>query len=193
MDKLERDNRKRFMDRVAGGEDARKVLVNADKLQRNRTAKQRLEDERKIREQKQQEQQQAEKARVTKLKRNTAQMFQSMSGLKRSNRVEFMARLDRGENPTQVLADAKKRDAAKGFSFAEKPSSQLIKMTPARRFNTPKPKLTNANVMRKRRENLEKQKQKRKEKQNSALKVQAKLRAGKGLTNAQIRNVVRRL
>jgi hypothetical protein len=119
MNKLGRDNRKRFMNRVAGGENARKVLTNADKLQRNRSAKQRLEAERKQREQQQAQQRkdreqktrEYEKQKQAKLRGNTARMLQGMSGLERSNRKEFMQRLERGNDPAKVISNARSRDA----------------------------------------------------------------------------------
>ena len=121
MNKLGRDNRKRFMNRVAGGENARKVLTNADKLQRNRSAKQRLEAERKQREQQQAQQRkdreqktrEYEKQKQAKLRGNTARMLQGMSGLERRNRQEFMQRLERGEDPSRVISNAQRRDASK--------------------------------------------------------------------------------
>jgi hypothetical protein len=117
MNKLGRDNRKRFMDRIAGGESSKMVLKNADKLQRNRTSKQRLEAERKERE-RQQSQQRKEQVRKTrdyekqkqaKLRGNTARMLQGMTGLERKNRQEFMRRLNRGEEPSKVISNAQKR------------------------------------------------------------------------------------
>jgi len=121
MNKLGRDNRKRFMNRLAGGENARKVLTNADKLQRDRTAKQRVEAERKDREQKQaqerrereQKTREYEKQKQAKLRSNTAKMLQGMSGLERKNRQEFMQRLERGEEPSRVISNAQRRDASK--------------------------------------------------------------------------------
>ena len=121
MDKLGRDNRKRFMNRLAGGENARKVLTNADKLQRDRTAKQRVEAERKDREQKQaqerkereQKTREYEKQKQAKLRSNTAKMLQGMSGLERKNRQEFMQRLERGEESSRVISDAQRRNASK--------------------------------------------------------------------------------
>jgi hypothetical protein len=117
MDRLGRNNRKRFMNRIAGGESSKMVLKNADKLQRDRTAKQRLESERKERE-RQQSQQRKEQGRKTrdyekqkqgKLRGNTARMLQGMTGLERKNRQEFMKRLNRGEEPSKVIANAQKR------------------------------------------------------------------------------------
>ena len=109
------------MNRLAGGENARKVLTNADKLQRDRTAKQRVEAERKDREQKQaqerrereQKTREYEKQKQAKLRSNTAKMLQGMSGLERKNRQEFMQRLERGEEPSRVISNAQRRDASK--------------------------------------------------------------------------------
>jgi hypothetical protein len=122
FNKLGRDNRKRFMNRVARGENSVKVLKNAEKLQRDRVAKQKLEAERKVREQKQaqerkdreekeRKQREYEKKKQTKLRANTAKMLQGMSGLERKNRQEFMKRLNRGNDPARVIANARKRDA----------------------------------------------------------------------------------
>jgi len=120
LDKLGRDNRKRFMDRVTRGENSKAVLRNAEKLQRDRSAAQKLEAERKAREQKQarerkereQKARNYERQKQAKLRSNTAKMLQGMSGLERSNRKEFMNRLQRGNDPATVIANARKRDAA---------------------------------------------------------------------------------
>src|SRR6056300_667629 len=121
LNRLGRDNRKRFMNRIAGGENAKKVLRNAEKLQRDRLAKQRLEAERKERE-RQQSQQRKEREQKTreyerqkqgKLRANTAKMLQGMSGLERSNRKEFMNRLQRGNDPAKIISNARMRDASK--------------------------------------------------------------------------------
>src|SRR5210317_1522512 len=121
LDKLGRDNRKRFMDRVTRGENSKAVLRNAEKLQRDRSAKQRLEAERKAREQKQAQERKEREQKVrnyerqkqAKLRSNTAKMLQGMSGLERSNRKEFMNRLQRGNDPARVIANARRRDASK--------------------------------------------------------------------------------
>ena len=124
MNKLERTNRQGFMDRITKGENARTVLRNADKLQRNRTAKQRLEIERKQREQQQAKQrkideqkkretEKAEKFKVGKAKGDVAGALQNMKALNRANRKEFMSRLNRGVDPGIVLRNARKRSAEK--------------------------------------------------------------------------------
>jgi hypothetical protein len=121
LDRLGRDNRKRFMDRVTRGENSKAVLRNAEKLQRDRSAKQRLEAERKAREQKQAQERKEreqktrnyERQKQAKLRSNTAKMLQGMSGLERSNRKEFMNRLQRGNDPARVIANARRRDASK--------------------------------------------------------------------------------
>jgi hypothetical protein len=117
MDKLGRDNRTRFMNRIARGEDVRKVLTNADKLQRDRTAKQRVEAERKDLEQKQAQERKErerktreyEKVKQAKLRSNTAKMLQGMSGLDRKNRQKFIQRLESGEEPSRVISNAQQR------------------------------------------------------------------------------------
>ena len=157
MDTLGRDNRMRFMNRIARGEDASKVLTNADKLQRDRTAKQRVEAARKKQEQEQAQRRkdeekrkvEAEKAKVAKLRRNTAQMFQGMSGLERKNRQEFMSRLEKGEDPARVLANAKARDAAKGFSFDKRPAGQVKTMSTQARFGEPSRPMGNTSAAKK--------------------------------------------
>jgi len=138
MNKLGRDNRRRFMNRVAGGENARKVLTNADKLQRNRSAKQRLEAERKQREQQQAQQRkdreqktrEYEKQKQAKLRGNTARMLQGMSGLERRNRQEFMQRLERGEDPSRVISNAQRRDASKRVRPTSGPVPQQGRIAP---------------------------------------------------------------
>jgi hypothetical protein len=137
MNKLERTNRQGFMNRIAKGEDARAVLRNADKLQRNRTAKQRLEVERKQREQKQaqerkadeqkkREEQKGEKMKIGKLKGNTARLLQGMKGLDRSNRKEFMGRLNRGNDPSIVMRNARKRSTEKEMKVTKPTSNPLF-------------------------------------------------------------------
>ena len=145
MDKLSRNNRKRFMNRVAGGEDTRTVLTNADKLQRNRVAAERVKQQKaeqdkkalenkRRREEEEKKRKDQEKAKQNKLKANTAKMFQSMNGLERKNRKEFMQRLERGNDPAKVIANARARDR---FTFNKKPSGQLKTMTAAQRFGEP--------------------------------------------------------
>jgi len=68
-------------------------------------------------------------------------MLQGMSGLERKNRQEFMQRLERGNDPSTVISNARARDQMKkkpqNFSFNKKPSGQLKTMTAAQRFGTP--------------------------------------------------------
>jgi hypothetical protein len=132
LDRLGRDNRKRFMDRVTRGENSKAVLRNAEKLQRDRSAKQRLEAERKAREQKQAQERKEreqktrnyERQKQAKLRSNTAKMLQGMSGLERSNRKEFMNRLQRGNDPATVIANARRRDASKKTQPRPRPAQQ---------------------------------------------------------------------
>jgi hypothetical protein len=132
LDKLGRDNRKRFMDRVTRGENSKAVLRNAEKLQRDRSAKQRLEAERKAREQKQAQERKEreqktrnyERQKQAKLRSNTAKMLQGMSGLERSNRKEFMNRLQRGNDPARVIANARRRDTSKKTQPRPRPAQQ---------------------------------------------------------------------
>src|SRR5210317_110182 len=132
LDRLGRDNRKRFMDRVTRGENSKAVLRNAEKLQRDRSAAQRLEAERKAREQKQAQERKEreqktrnyERQKQAKLRSNTAKMLQGMSGLERSNRKEFMNRLQRGNDPATVIANARRRDASKKTQPRPRPAQQ---------------------------------------------------------------------
>jgi hypothetical protein len=144
LNRLGRDNRKRFMNRIAGGENAKKVLANADKLQRDRLAKQRLEAERKKKEQeaskerkeKEKKTRDYEKGKQAKLRANTAKMLQGMTGLQRANRKAFMNRLQRGNDPANVISNAQKKSASvTGFSFNKRPASELRPMTTKERFN----------------------------------------------------------
>ena len=124
MNKLERTNRQGFMDRIAKGENARTVLRNADKLQKERVSKLRLETERKKREQEQAKQrkideqkkreaEKAEKLKAGRAKGDVAGALRNMKALNRVNRKEFMARLNRGVDPGIVLRNARKRSAEK--------------------------------------------------------------------------------
>ncbi|AMA76495.1 putative viral A-type inclusion protein [Ostreococcus tauri virus OtV5] len=186
LTKLERENRKKFMNRVAGGESANKVVANADKLQRNRLAAERVKqqkaeqekkalEERKRREEEEKKRKDQEKAKQAKLRANTAKMFQSMNGLERKNRKEFMERLERGNDPAKVIANARARDQMKkkpqNFTFNKRPANQIKTMTAAERFGTPTKnrsttgkslKQKEADNMRKRREAQQKQRAKSK-------------------------------
>jgi hypothetical protein len=186
LSKLERENRKKFMNRVAGGENAKKVVANADKLQRNRLAAERVKqqkaerdkkalEERKRREEEEKKRKDQERAKQNKLKANTAKMFQSMNGLERKNRKEFMQRLERGNDPAKVIANARARDQMKkkpqNFTFNKRPANQIKTMTAAERFGTPSKnrsttgkslKQKEADNMRKRREAQQKQRAKSK-------------------------------
>ncbi|ALI95234.1 hypothetical protein AP053_gp123 [Ostreococcus mediterraneus virus 1] len=186
LTKLERENRKKFMNRVAGGENAKKVVANADKLQRNRLAAERVKqqkaeqdkkalEERKRREEEEKKRKDQEKAKQNKLRANTAKMFQSMNGLERKNRKEFMQRLERGNDPAKVIANARARDQMKkkpqNFTFNKRPANQIKTMTAAERFGTPMKnrsttgkslKQKEADNMRKRREAQQKQRAKSK-------------------------------
>jgi hypothetical protein len=186
LTKLERENRKKFMNRVAGGENPKKVVANADKLQRNRLAAERVKqqkaeqdkkalEERKRREEEEKKRKDQERAKQARLKANTAKMFQSMNGLERKNRKEFMQRLERGNDPAKVIANARARDQMKkkpqNFTFNKRPANQIKTMTAAERFGTPTKnrsttgkslKQKEADNMRKRREAQQKQRAKSK-------------------------------
>ena len=132
MNKLSRDNRKTLMNRITKGENARTVLRNANKLQRNRTAKQRLEAERKQREQKQaqerkvmEQKKREEKMKAGKAKGDVAGALQNMKYLNRTNRKEFMARLNRGVDPGIILRNARKRSTEKEMKVT-KPTSNPV-------------------------------------------------------------------
>jgi hypothetical protein len=146
LNRLGRDNRKRFMNRIAGGENAKKVLANADKLQSNRVKKQKNEADRKKKEQeaskerkeKEKKTRDYEKGKQAKLRANTAKMLQGMTGLQRANRKVFMNRLNRGNNPANVISNAQKKSASvTGFSFNKRPASELRPMTANERFDAP--------------------------------------------------------
>jgi hypothetical protein len=129
MNRLERTNRQGFMNRIAKGEDTRAVLRNADKLQRNRTAKQRLEAERKQREQKQaqdrkdtEQKKREEKMKAGKAKGDLAKSLASLKDLNRANRTEFITRLNKGNTANAILRNARKRSAEKGLA-ASKPTT----------------------------------------------------------------------
>jgi len=129
MNRLERTNRQGFMNRIAKGEDTRAVLRNADKLQRNRTAKQRLEAERKQREQKQaqdrkdtEQKRREEKMKAGKAKGDLAKSLASLKDLNRANRTEFITRLNKGNTANAILRNARKRSAEKGLA-ASKPTT----------------------------------------------------------------------
>ena len=116
MNKLSRDNRKTLMNRITKGENARTVLRNANKLQRNRTAKQRLEVERKQREQKQAQQRKDDEKKAKEKRSNVykargviAKELQKVKELDRSNRVEFMRRVEKGESQNTILRNMSKR------------------------------------------------------------------------------------
>ena len=94
-------------------------------------------EERKRREEEEKKRKDQERAKQNKLKANTAKMFQSMNGLERKNRKEFMQRLERGNDPAKVIANARARDQ---FTFNKRPANQIITMTAAQRFGTNKPK-----------------------------------------------------
>ncbi|MFZ9258642.1 MAG: hypothetical protein ACO233_05105, partial [Candidatus Fonsibacter ubiquis] len=74
----------------------------------------------------------AEKDKQNKLRANTAKMLQGMTGLERANRKEFMARLNRGNDPAKVISNAQKKNAEKGFSFGNRTKPAI---TMAQRFN----------------------------------------------------------
>jgi hypothetical protein len=144
LNRLGRDNRKRFMNRIAGGENAKKVLANADKLQSNRVKKQKNEADRKKKEQeasrerkeKEKKTRDYEKGKQAKLRANTAKMLQGMTGLQRANRKAFMNRLQRGNDPAKIISNAQKKSASvTGFSFNKRPTSELRPMTTKERFN----------------------------------------------------------
>jgi hypothetical protein len=104
------------MNRITKGENARTVLRNANKLQRNRTAKQRLEVERKQQEQKQAQQRKDDEKKAKEKRSNVykargviAKELQKVKELDRSNRVEFMRRVEKGESQNTILRNMSKR------------------------------------------------------------------------------------
>ncbi len=125
MTNLERVNRQQFVTRYNKGEDSTKLLSEATALvtkkreNAKRAEAEKLEKEKKAKEaaaakakkEKEEAEAKLKKERFDKLKRNTAKQFQSMKGLTRGNRKEFMTRLERGEDPARVFANSKTRDA----------------------------------------------------------------------------------
>ena len=125
MTNLERVNRQQFVTRYNKGEDSTKLLSEATALvtKKRENAKkaeaEKLEKEKKAKEaaaakakkEKEEAEAKLKKERLDKLKRNTAKQFQSMKGLTRGNRKEFMTRLEKGEDPARVFANSKTRDA----------------------------------------------------------------------------------
>jgi hypothetical protein len=112
MNKLGRTNRQVFMKRIADGEDARMVLKNADKLQRNRVAKQKLQSEREKKAQnlkKLKEEGKEKRSNVYKARGAIAKELQKVKELDRSNRVEFMRRVEKGESQNTILRNMSKR------------------------------------------------------------------------------------
>jgi len=118
LNKLGRNNRKLFMNRITRGENARVVLKNAEKLQRNRITKERVETQRKDAEQKQAQQQieikraqlkdqerqkaNAEKARVAKLKVDEAE--KRRLALQKSEAKRMQKEQQRKQNRTLAKA-----------------------------------------------------------------------------------------
>ena len=125
MTNLERVNRQQFVTKYNKGEDSTKLLSEATALvtKKRENAKkaeaEKLEKEKKAKEaaaakakkEKEEAEAKLKKERLDKLKRNTAKQFQSMKGLTRGNRKEFMTRLEKGEDPARVFANSKTRDA----------------------------------------------------------------------------------
>ena len=125
MTNLERVNRQQFVTRYNKGEDSTKLLSEATALvtkkreNAKRAEAEKLEKEKKAKEaaaakakkEKEEAEAKLKKERLDKLKRNTAKQFQSMKGLTRGNRKEFMTRLEKGEDPARVFANSKTRDA----------------------------------------------------------------------------------
>jgi hypothetical protein len=68
------------------------------------------EDARRKREKEKKRLAQEDRNRQAKLKSNTAKMLQGMSGLERSNRKEFMNRIQRGNDPARVISNARARN-----------------------------------------------------------------------------------
>jgi len=133
MNKLSRDNRKTLMNRIAKGEDARAVLRNADKLQRNRTAKQRLEAERKqkeqqrkVEEQKKLEEEKAKKMKAGQAKGDLAKSLSTLKALNRENRKELIARLNKGNTPNTILRNARQRNTEKRMKQTKPNSNPLF-------------------------------------------------------------------
>ena len=61
-----------------------------------------------------------------KAKGDVARSLQGMKGLNRSNRKEFMARLNRGNDPSSILRNAQKRSTEKEFAKTKPTTSALF-------------------------------------------------------------------
>ena len=161
MNKLGRDNRKFFMNRIAKGEDARTVLKNADNTVKKRDEaerKQRLDKRKKVlneiskhtnkritnlkgragnpfRKEEEYNKMYEDVKKMVKLvasekgkaKGDVAKTLQGMKGLNRSNRKEFMARLNRGNDSSSILRNAQKRSTEKEFAKTTTTNNPLFR------------------------------------------------------------------
>jgi hypothetical protein len=161
MNKLGRDNRKLFMNRIAKGEDARTVLKNADNTvkKRDEAERERMRDKRKkvlneiskhtnkritnlkgpagnpFRNEKEYNKMYEDVKKMVKLvasekgkaKGDVAKTLQGMKGLNRSNRKEFMARLNRGNDSSSILRNAQKRSTEKEFAKTKPTNNPLFR------------------------------------------------------------------
>ena len=161
MNKLGRDNRKLFMNRIAKGEDARTVLKNADNTvkKRDEAERERMRDKRKkvlneiskhtnkritnlkgpagnpFRNEEEYNKMYEDVKKMVKLvasekgkaKGDVAKTLQDMKGLNRSNRKEFMARLNRGNDSSSILRNAQKRSTEKEFAKIKPTNNPLFR------------------------------------------------------------------
>tara|TARA_R110000796_G_scaffold2352_5_gene9294 strand:+ start:1 stop:6780 length:6780 start_codon:yes stop_codon:yes gene_type:complete len=161
MNKLGRDNRKLFMNRIAKGEDARTVLKNADNTvkKRDEAERERMRDKRKkvlneiskhtnkritnlkgpagnpFRNEEEYNKMYEDVKKMVKLvasekgkaKGDVAKTLQDMKGLNRSNRKEFMSRLNRGNDSSSILRNAQKRSTEKEFAKIKPTNNPLFR------------------------------------------------------------------
>ena len=161
MNKLERDNRKLLMNRIAKGEDVRTVMKNADNTVKKRDEaerKRRLDKRKKVlneiskhtnkritnlksragnpfREEEDYNEMYEDVKKMVKLVASdkgkaigdVAKKLQSMNGLNRSNRKEFMVRLNRGNNSSSILRNAQKRSTEKEFAKTTTTNNPLFR------------------------------------------------------------------
>jgi hypothetical protein len=109
-------------------EDGSKVWTNVKQTiergfkRRTQEMEQKEAQKRRTEEQKKREEEKAKKMKAGKAKGDVAGALQNMKYLNRTNRKEFMARLNRGVDPGIILRNARKRSTEKGLA-ASKPTT----------------------------------------------------------------------
>jgi len=135
LNALEKANRVAFMNRINKGENSKTVVANATKMNTNRKAAKakananaKAKANANAKAKANANAKAAEKAKQDKLRSNTAKILQNMKSLERANRKAFMNRLEKGEDPAKVIANAQKKEFS--FGNTSKPA-----ITMAQRFN----------------------------------------------------------